>query len=64
METLMAKCHYGGEKEASRSDLDRLDSAETTVLEWIMFALRWLFTGNFLRHVLLLNVYNEIYLEI
>lgn len=64
MEMLMAKCHYEGEKETSRSDLEHLDNAETTFLEWIMFALRWLFTGNFLRPVLLLNVYNEIYLAI
>lgn len=64
MEILMAKCHCGGEKEASHSDLEHLDNAETTFLEWVMFALRRLFIGKFLRHVLLLNVYNKIYLEI
>lgn len=64
MEMLMAKCHYRGEKAASRSDLEHLDNAETAFLEWVMFALRWLFTDNFLSHVLLLNVYSEIYLEI
>lgn len=49
METLVAKCHYEGEKEASRSDLEHLDNAETTFLEWGMFALRWLFIGNFFK---------------
>lgn len=64
MEMLMAKCHYKSEKEASCSDLVHLDKAETTLLEWVMFALIWLCTGNFLSYVLLLAVYNEIYLEI
>lgn len=57
VEMLMAKRHYGGEKKASCNDLGHLDNAETTFLEWILFTLRLLFTGNFLRHVVLLNIY-------
>lgn len=50
MEMLVAKCHGEGGQEGSCSDLG------TTLLGWIVLALRWLSPGNSGRNFALLEV--------